>query len=200
MCLRSIHHTSLFEGSGVPHSSLSYRSGPVMISRAAASRLATSTLRSALPRTSISSTIRRGLVSCLTSLRIKTQNVAQLIPQITGPPAKTPRSRSRSETPTSAPLPSPTPLPEFAIPSYSPYPPTDGSVPDADGKPLYVSGSAAERQAKLSRMSSPLRRGTYESWWTGEMGWFNAVSKVRAPHYDAGTEEERRESRWRGWS
>ncbi|KAI9633062.1 putative branched-chain alpha-keto acid dehydrogenase E1-alpha subunit [Dioszegia hungarica] len=129
-----------------------------MISRAAASRLATSTLRSALPRTSISSTIRRGL--------------------ITGPPAKTPRSRSRSETPTSAPLPSPTPLPEFAIPSYSPYPPTDGSVPDADGKPLYVSGSAAERQAKLSRMSSPLRRGTYESWWTGEMGWFNAVSKT----------------------
>lgn len=27
-------------------------------------------------------------------------------------------------------------------------------------------------------MSSPLRRGTYESWWTGDMGWFNAVSKV----------------------
>lgn len=27
-------------------------------------------------------------------------------------------------------------------------------------------------------MSSPLRRGTHESWWTAEQGWFNAVSKV----------------------
>ena len=27
-------------------------------------------------------------------------------------------------------------------------------------------------------MSSPLRRGTHESWWTAEQGWFNAVAKV----------------------
>jgi 2-oxoisovalerate dehydrogenase E1 component alpha subunit len=29
-------------------------------------------------------------------------------------------------------------------------------------------------------MSSPLRRGTHESWWTAERAFFNAVAKV--PH------------------
>lgn len=107
-----------------------------------------------------------------------------LIKQITGPPAKSHPAHSRTETPTSTPLPSPTPLPEFTIPTYAPYPPTgtDGSVKKEDGRPLYVAGNAAERQAKLSRMSSPLRRGTYESWWTGDMAWFNAVSKVSCLH------------------
>ena len=27
-------------------------------------------------------------------------------------------------------------------------------------------------------MSTPLRRGAHESWWTAEMGFFNAVAKV----------------------
>ena len=101
-------------------------------------------------------------------------------PQITGPP---PTSRSSSHTtPTSTPLPTPTPLPAFALP-----------VPDRDGKPLYVPGSQAERQARMARMSTPLRRGTHESWWTAERSFFNAVAKVcrkSEPQSDGGMDEE----------
>ncbi|RSH93428.1 hypothetical protein EHS25_007784 [Saitozyma podzolica] len=92
---------------------------------------------------------------------------------ITGPPPSVPPIHGTHETPTSTPLPSPNPLPAFHIPS--------APVPHArqeDGKPLYVSGSQAERQARAGRMSSPLRRGTHESWWTPEMGFFNAVAKT----------------------
>jgi len=85
--------------------------------------------------------------------------------QITGPPPNLPPRHATTTTPTSTPLPNPTPLQPFAVPS-------------PDRKPLYVPGSQAERQARLVRMSSPLRRGTHESWWTREMGFFNAVAKV----------------------
>ena len=87
--------------------------------------------------------------------------------QITGPSPNTPNKFQT--TPTSTPLPRPTPLSPFALPA----PP-----PSQDGKPLYVSGSQAERQARQGRMSSPLRRGTHESWWTREMDFFNAVARV----------------------
>ena len=98
--------------------------------------------------------------------------------KITGPPAT---SRSQTRTPTSTPLPSPTPLPEFSMPppGNSFGEPSKQNGEHQGDRPLYVKGSAADRHAKLSRMSSPLRRGTHESWWAREMGWFNAVSKVR---------------------
>ena len=96
--------------------------------------------------------------------------------QITGPPPNVPTKHY--QTPTSTPLPHPTPLSADSqitpTPEPLPPPPTSG-----DGKPLYVPGSQAERQARLGRMSSPLRRGTHESWWSRDMGWFNAVAKVR---------------------
>ncbi|WVR08138.1 hypothetical protein IAU60_005184 [Kwoniella sp. DSM 27419] len=87
------------------------------------------------------------------------------IPQITGPPPNIPPTHHT--TPTSAPLPHPNPLPSFSPPAQT-----------QDGKPLYVPGGQAERIARSERMSSPLRRGTHESWWTGSMGWFNAVAKT----------------------
>lgn len=65
-------------------------------------------------------------------------------------------------------MPHPTPVPTF----------TEYPESTAEGKPLYVPGSQAERQARQTRMSSPLRRGTHESWWTRDMGFFNAVSKT----------------------
>ncbi|KAK8849586.1 hypothetical protein IAR55_004921 [Kwoniella newhampshirensis] len=86
---------------------------------------------------------------------------------ITGPPPDVPRTHHT--TTTSTPLPNPTPLPTFTTP-------TSGT--DDRERPLYVSGSQAERQARAGRMSSPLRRGTHESWWSSEMGWFNAVAKT----------------------
>ncbi|ORY34855.1 Thiamin diphosphate-binding protein [Naematelia encephala] len=86
-------------------------------------------------------------------------------PLITGPPPTLPRHQT--STSTSTPLPYPTPLPTFETPSLIP-----------EQKPLYVPGSQAERHARQGRMSSPLRRGTHESWWTAEMGFFNAVAKT----------------------
>ncbi|OWT39448.1 2-oxoisovalerate dehydrogenase E1 component, alpha subunit [Cryptococcus neoformans] len=83
---------------------------------------------------------------------------------ITGPPPNIPPIHNTTST--SAPLPLPTPLPSFSPPSVQ------------DAKPLYVPGSQAERQARAGRMSRPLRRGTHESWWSAEMGWFNAVAKT----------------------
>ncbi|WVQ75017.1 hypothetical protein IAR50_004625 [Cryptococcus sp. DSM 104548] len=84
---------------------------------------------------------------------------------ITGPPPNLPPVHNTTST--SAPLPLPTPLPSF-------IPPSEG----AGGKPLYIPGTQAERQAKAGRMSRPLRRGTHESWWSAEQGWFNAVAKT----------------------
>ncbi|WVQ79282.1 hypothetical protein IAT38_001378 [Cryptococcus sp. DSM 104549] len=86
-------------------------------------------------------------------------------PLITGPPPNVPPVHHTTST--STPLPTPTPLPTFSPPSAP-----------KEGKPLYVPGSQAERQARVGRMSSPLRRGTHESWWSAEMGWFNAVAKT----------------------
>lgn len=37
-------------------------------------------------------------------------------------------------------------------------------------------------------MSSPLRRGAHESWWTADQGWFNAVAKT-IPTYRVLNEE-----------
>lgn len=88
-----------------------------------------------------------------------------------------PHRHANIETTTSAPLPQATPLPAFAIPP-SPSPRAQGGGHGGEGKPLYVPGSHADRQARVGRMSSPLRRGTHESWWTREMGFFNAVAKV----------------------
>ncbi|OCF73305.1 2-oxoisovalerate dehydrogenase E1 component, alpha subunit [Kwoniella mangroviensis CBS 8886] len=90
---------------------------------------------------------------------------------ITGPPPTTP-STHRHTTPTSAPLPSPVPLPFFS-PEVS-----TANAGNGDAKPLYVPGSQADRLARVGRMSSPLRRGSHESWWSGDMGWFNAVAKT----------------------
>ncbi|ORX37843.1 Thiamin diphosphate-binding protein [Kockovaella imperatae] len=78
-----------------------------------------------------------------------------------------PAPTSSSTTPTSAPLPTPTPLPAFQPPPRAP-----------DGRPIYVRGSQAERQERYTRMSSPLRRGTHESWWTADLSFFNAVAKT----------------------
>lgn len=89
--------------------------------------------------------------------------------KITGPPPNIPPIHNTTSA--SAPLPFPTPLPSFSPPSA------------LDAKPLYVPASQAERQARAGRMSRPLRRGTHESWWSAEMGWFNAVAKVGAYHY-----------------
>ncbi|WVW87029.1 hypothetical protein I302_109085 [Kwoniella bestiolae CBS 10118] len=89
---------------------------------------------------------------------------------ITGPPPSVPSSH-RHTTPTSAPLPSPEPLPFFS-------PEVSAAQSQGDAKPLYVPGSQADRLARVGRMSSPLRRGSHESWWSGEMGWFNAVAKT----------------------
>jgi len=91
---------------------------------------------------------------------------------------------SPTTTPTSTPLPTPTPLGKLSRISGDTGHITAGQTAP-DGKPLYVQGSQAERQARLGRMSSPLRRGTHESWWTAEQGWFNAVAKVRIKRYDA---------------
>ena len=101
--------------------------------------------------------------------------------QITGPPPNVPAKHhtSPTTTPTSTPLPTPTPLGKLSrIASDPGSHETLSGQSRPDGKPLYVQGSQAERQARLGRMSSPLRRGTHESWWTAEQGWFNAVAKV----------------------
>jgi 2-oxoisovalerate dehydrogenase E1 component alpha subunit len=55
---------------------------------------------------------------------------------------------------------------------------------------VYVPESQAERAARAGRMSSPLRRGAHESWWSAEQGWFNAVAKS-IPTYRVLDEEGR---------
>ncbi|KAK1923725.1 putative branched-chain alpha-keto acid dehydrogenase E1-alpha subunit [Papiliotrema laurentii] len=100
----------------------------------------------------------------ITRVAAPTATVLPLRGLITGPP---PTSHRLTTTPTSAPLPHPTPLPAFKLPATS-----------QEGKPLYVPGTAEERQARHVRMSSPLRRGTHESWWTPERAFFNAVAKT----------------------
>ncbi|KAK4687063.1 2-oxoisovalerate dehydrogenase E1 component alpha subunit, partial [Tremellales sp. Uapishka_1] len=69
--------------------------------------------------------------------------------QITGPSLT-----SSHSTPTSTPLPNPQPLPDYN-----------------KDRPLYVPRTTRSN-------SRPLRRGGHESWWSGEMGWFNAVAKT----------------------
>lgn len=59
-----------------------------------------------------------------------------------------------------------------------------------DQELVYVPGSAADRIARVNRMSSPLRRGAHQSWWTADQGWFNAVSST-IPTYRVLNEEGR---------
>lgn len=113
----------------------------------------------------IASASRRSLVGHILTFS------ANCSAKITGPPPNIPPIHNTTSA--SAPLPFPTPLPSFSLPSAQ------------DAKPLYVPGSQAERQARAGRMNRPLRRGTHESWWSAEMGWFNAVAKVGAYHYPA---------------
>lgn len=125
--------------------------------------------------------LERALVSALAP--------APRSPQITGPPPDVPPTHdahSSFESPTSTPLPNPTPLKHFTpLPSLniprSKWPRPTHSMGDAmDRGPVYVPGSEKDRVERHSRMSSPLRRGAHESWWTSEEGWFNAVAPVSA--------------------
>jgi 2-oxoisovalerate dehydrogenase E1 component alpha subunit len=88
-----------------------------------------------------------------------------------------------------APIAAPTPLPPFSpVPALNKLMLHSLDDPNVDrprdpSSLVYVPESHAERAARAGRMSSPLRRGAHESWWTSDQGWFNAVAKV-------GTEEE----------
>lgn len=57
--------------------------------------------------------------------------------------------------------------------------------PRDPSKLVYVPEDKAERAARQGRMSSPLRRGAHESWWSADQGFFNAVAKVGIVHYEA---------------
>ncbi|WOO77614.1 2-oxoisovalerate dehydrogenase subunit alpha, mitochondrial [Vanrija pseudolonga] len=114
---------------------------------------------------------------------------------ITGPPPDLPAVHHT--TPTSTPLPTPTPLPAFTpLPSLHAPPGGWGKIlhsmddPGHERSPVYVAGQEKERMARNTRMSSPLRRGAHESWWSADQGWFNAVAAT-IPTYRVLDEEGR---------
>lgn len=90
------------------------------------------------------------------------------------------------QTATSTPLPTPTPLPTLLRIRHSLEDPST----DRPGPLPYVAGTQADRLKRVKSMSSPLRRGAHESWWTAEQGWFNAVAKT-IPTYRVLNEEGR---------
>lgn len=97
------------------------------------------------------------------------------------------------QTATSTPLPTPTPLPNFVpLPALHRMRSVDdpSTARRGDQELVYVPGSAADRIARVNKMSSPLRRGAHQSWWTADQGWFNAVSST-IPTYRVLNEEGR---------